>query len=96
MENQERSGQEYLGKITPSLNTDYEKILYKGGGTTLGQEGYEMTFNDTEVTTYNSLITEYIVRYAERKTPAEGKLQALEDHLNQLELDHHQPPPQMV
>ena len=37
-------------------------------------------------------ITELIVCYAERATVAEGKLQALEECLNQLEIVNHQPP----
>ena len=39
-----------------------------------------------------SSITELIVCYAERAAAAEGKVQALEDRLNQLEIGKHQPP----
>ena len=70
--------------------------IAEGGGTTLGQEGYGTSFNATEGTTDNSSITESIVRYAERATAAEGKVQALEDRLNQMELGYHQPPPHMA
>ena len=54
-----------------------------------------MAFNATEVTTDESFVKEYIVRYTERATAAEGKVQALWDCINQLELGHHQPPPHM-
>ena len=54
-----------------------------------------MSFNATEVTMYDSSITEYIVHYAERATASEGKVQALEDRLNPLELGKNQSPPQM-
>ena len=46
-----------------------------------------------ECTTDDSSITESIVRYTECVIAAEGKVQALEDHINQLKLGHHQPPP---
>ena len=38
-------------------------------------------------------ITESIFRYAECATAVEGKVQALEDRLNQLKIGNHQPPP---
>ena len=71
------------------------KKIAEGGGKTLGQEGYGTSFNATEGTTDESSITESIVRYSERATAAEGKVQALEDRLNQMELGYHQPPPHM-
>ena len=51
---------------------------------TLGQEGYGTAFNATEATMEESSITESIVCYAERATSAEGKVQALEDRINQF------------
>ena len=63
---------------------------------TLGKEGYGTEFNATESTMDGSSITESIVRYAERATAAEGKVQALEDRTNQLGIGNHQPPPQIA
>ena len=66
------------------LISEYENLVAEGGGKTLGQEGYEAAFNVIESTMDDSSITESIVRYAEHATAAEGKLQGLEDCLNQL------------
>ena len=63
---------------------------------TLGQEGYGTAFNATEVTMEDSSHTESIVRCTERATAAKGKVQALEDRLNQFELGHPEPPHQMA
>ena len=43
-----------------------------------------------------SAITESIVYYAEHTTAVEGKVQSLEDRLNQLEIGNHQHPPQIA
>ena len=51
-----------------------------------------MAFNATEVTMDESYITESIVCYAECAPSEEGKVQVLEDRLNQLEI--RPPPPQ--
>ena len=59
------------------LIVDYEKVLPEGRVTTLGQEGYGMTFNITEGIRNYSSITYFIVRYTEHATEAEGKVQAL-------------------
>eukprot|EP00978_Attheya_sp_CCMP212_P045790 scaffold360407_cov31-Attheya_sp.AAC.1 len=44
---------------------EYEKLLRESGGTTMGQEGYGMTYNATEENDDSSL-AESIVKYAER------------------------------
>ena len=59
------------------LIAEYENLLAEGGGTKLGQEGYETEFNTTEDTMENSSITESIVRYTEYATTSKGKVKAL-------------------
>ena len=50
------------------------KLLSEVVETTLGQERSGMAFNATEGTTDDFSVTEYIVRYTERATSAEGKM----------------------
>ena len=63
---------------------------------TLSQEIYGTEFNSTESTMDESSNTESIVCYEERATAADGNVQTLEYHLNQLEIGNHQPPPQIA
>eukprot|EP00978_Attheya_sp_CCMP212_P030013 scaffold108912_cov35-Attheya_sp.AAC.7 len=73
---------------------EYEKLLRKSGGTTMGQEGYGMAYNATEETDDLSL-AESIVKYAERATTAERSVADLEGRLAVLEMGNTiAPPPQ--
>ena len=74
------------GKLRQNLIAEYGKLLAEGGGTTLGQERYGTAFNSTEYIMDKSFITESIFCYAEHGTAEEGKLQTLEELLNQLEI----------
>ena len=82
--------------ICQHLISELENVLAEGGGTTLFQEGCGTAFNATEATMEKSTITKSIFCYTEWATVVEGKVQLLEDRLNQLEIGKTQPPHQIA
>ena len=65
---------------------EYEKLLRKGGGTTLGQEGYDGAFNAPE-DIVNALLVENIVQYAEHTSTVESKVSELESSMSMMEMN---------
>jgi hypothetical protein len=65
----------------------YGKMLAKGSGTTMSQEGWGAAYNaiGSNDDDANSL-TESIIKYAERATIAESKVSNLESRLSMLEM----------
>ena len=56
----------------------YERMLAEGAGTTIQQEGYGTAFHAEEDMSYEKLLTETILNYAERESLAELRVSELE------------------
>jgi hypothetical protein len=65
----------------------YEKMLAKGAGTTISQEGWGRAYNAIGPTDDDgNSLTESIIKYAERATLAESKVSDLDSCLSMLEM----------
>ena len=57
---------------------EYERMLTEGLGTTIHQEGYVTAFHAEETISDEETLTETIVKYAERASQAESRVNELE------------------
>ena len=64
----------------------YERMLTEGLGTTIHQERYDTAFHAKEIMSDEETLTETIVKYAERVSKAESRVNELEGRLAMLEM----------
>ena len=73
----------------PAMVPEHERMLCKGGGSTVGQEGYGLAFMATRQEGEDGddiSLVKSIIQYAERTLVAEAKMSAMESCLSQLEM----------
>jgi hypothetical protein len=73
----------------PAMVAEYERMLRKGGGSTVGQEGYGLAFMATgqEGKDRDDIsLVKSIIQYAEQTSVAEAKMSAMESRHSQLEM----------
>ena len=73
----------------PAMVAEYKQMLCKGGGSTVGQEGYGTAFMATSQEGEEGddiSLVESVIQYDERTSVAEAKMSAMESRLSQLEM----------